>query len=109
MSGFGGCIWDGSLGGAVSGWPFLQSLLHTLSLYLLLDTILNLEETKVSFSTAVSMNKMTAQSLNHPQLCLISMRFLHPDVLLGRGGGALYFKPYLCVSILLFQLPYQIF
>jgi hypothetical protein len=23
---FGGCIWDGSPGGAVSGWPFLQSL-----------------------------------------------------------------------------------
>ena len=32
---FGGCIWDGSPGGSVSGWPFLQSLLHTLSLYLL--------------------------------------------------------------------------
>jgi hypothetical protein len=26
------CIWDGSPGRAVSGWPFLQSLLHTLSL-----------------------------------------------------------------------------
>ena len=25
---FGGCIWDGSPGGAVSGWPFLQTLLH---------------------------------------------------------------------------------
>jgi len=25
---FGSCIWDGSLGGTVSGWPFLQSLLH---------------------------------------------------------------------------------
>jgi hypothetical protein len=25
---FGDCIWDGSPGGAVSGWPFLQSLLH---------------------------------------------------------------------------------
>jgi hypothetical protein len=24
------CRWDGSPGGAVSGWPFLQSLLHTL-------------------------------------------------------------------------------
>ena len=35
VSGFGDCIWDGSPGGAVSGWPFLQSLLHTLSLYLL--------------------------------------------------------------------------
>ena len=32
VSGFGNCIWDGSPGGAVSGWPFLQSLLHTLSL-----------------------------------------------------------------------------
>jgi hypothetical protein len=30
--GFGGCIWAGSPSGAVSGWPFLQSLLHTLSL-----------------------------------------------------------------------------
>jgi hypothetical protein len=27
VSGFGNCIWDGSPGGAVSGWPFFQSLL----------------------------------------------------------------------------------
>jgi len=27
------CIWTGSPGGAVSGWPFLQSLLQTSSLY----------------------------------------------------------------------------
>ena len=27
-SGFGDCTWDGSLGGTVSGWPFLQSLFH---------------------------------------------------------------------------------
>ena len=33
---FGVCVWDGSPDGAVSGWPFLQSLLHTLSLYFLL-------------------------------------------------------------------------
>jgi hypothetical protein len=33
VSGFGVCMWDGSPGGAVSGWPFLQSLLHSLSLY----------------------------------------------------------------------------
>ena len=33
VSGFGVCIWDGSPGGTVSGWPFLQFLLHTLSLY----------------------------------------------------------------------------
>ena len=26
VSGFGVCMWDGSPGGAVSGWPFLQSL-----------------------------------------------------------------------------------
>jgi hypothetical protein len=32
VPGFGGCLWDGSPGGAVSGWPLLQSLLHTLSL-----------------------------------------------------------------------------
>ena len=32
VSVFGDCIWDGSPGGAVSGWSFLQSLLHTLSL-----------------------------------------------------------------------------
>ena len=32
VSGFGGCLWDGSPGGAVSGWSFLQSLLWTLSL-----------------------------------------------------------------------------
>ena len=31
VSAFGDYIWLGSPGGAVSGWPFLQSLLHTLS------------------------------------------------------------------------------
>ena len=35
VSGFGDCIWDGCPCGAVSGWPFLQSLFNTLSLYLL--------------------------------------------------------------------------
>ena len=35
-SGFSVCRWDGSPDGTVSGWPFLQSLLHNLSLYLLL-------------------------------------------------------------------------
>jgi len=35
VSGFGGCLWDGSPGGTVSGWSFHQSLLHTLSLSLL--------------------------------------------------------------------------
>jgi hypothetical protein len=29
VSGFGGCLWDGSLGGAFSGWPFLQFMLQT--------------------------------------------------------------------------------
>jgi hypothetical protein len=28
VSGFGVCRWDGSLGGAISEWPFLQSLLY---------------------------------------------------------------------------------
>jgi hypothetical protein len=32
VSGIGVCIWDGSPGGTVSGWPFYQSMLHTLSL-----------------------------------------------------------------------------
>jgi hypothetical protein len=32
VSGFGGCLWDGSPSGAVSGWSFFQSLLRTLSL-----------------------------------------------------------------------------
>jgi hypothetical protein len=31
-SGFSVCMWDESPGGAVSGWPFLQFLLHCLSL-----------------------------------------------------------------------------
>ena len=30
--GFGVCRWDGYLGGAVYGWPFLQSLFYFLSL-----------------------------------------------------------------------------
>jgi hypothetical protein len=33
--GFGGCLWDESPSGAVSGWPFLQSLIQTLPLKLL--------------------------------------------------------------------------
>jgi hypothetical protein len=33
VSGFGDCIWDGSPGGTVIGWPFLQFLPQTLSLY----------------------------------------------------------------------------
>ena len=35
VSGFGVYIWDGSPGGAVSGWPFHQSLISTLSPYFL--------------------------------------------------------------------------
>ena len=35
VPGLGGCIWDISPCGAVSGWLFLQSLLHSLSLYFL--------------------------------------------------------------------------
>jgi hypothetical protein len=35
VSGFGVCKLDGSLGGAAPGWPFLQSLLHSLSLHFL--------------------------------------------------------------------------
>ena len=30
MCGFGGCLWDGSPGGAVSGWSFLPSQIQTL-------------------------------------------------------------------------------
>jgi hypothetical protein len=33
VSEFGVCRWDGSLGSSVSGWPFLLSLLHSLSLH----------------------------------------------------------------------------
>jgi hypothetical protein len=33
LSVFGDCILDGSPSGEVYGWPLLQSLLHTLSLY----------------------------------------------------------------------------
>ena len=37
VSGFGVCIWDGSPGRAVSGWPFLWSLLYSFFLVFLLD------------------------------------------------------------------------
>jgi len=36
VSEFGVSRWDGSLGRAVSGWPFLQFLFHSLSLHFLL-------------------------------------------------------------------------
>ena len=35
VSGFSVCLWDGSPGGAVSRWPFFQSLPPTLSPYFL--------------------------------------------------------------------------
>ena len=35
VSGFDVCMWDGSPDGTVSGWPFLKSLLYSLSLYFL--------------------------------------------------------------------------
>jgi len=38
VTGFGGCIWNGSSGRSVSGWPFLQSLLHSMSLYFVLPS-----------------------------------------------------------------------
>ena len=45
MSGFGVYRWDGSLGGAVSGLPLHQSLLHFLSLHFLLTgtILINIE------------------------------------------------------------------
>jgi hypothetical protein len=33
VSGFGVCRWDGSLGRAVSGWPFLQPLLYSVTVF----------------------------------------------------------------------------
>jgi hypothetical protein len=33
VSGFGGCIWDGSPGGAVSGWSFWRNLLNLIILW----------------------------------------------------------------------------
>jgi hypothetical protein len=36
LSGTGVRRWDGSLGGAVFGWPFFQFLLHSLSLHFIL-------------------------------------------------------------------------
>ena len=35
VSGFGVCRWDGLLGERVSRWPFIQSLLQSLSLHFL--------------------------------------------------------------------------
>jgi hypothetical protein len=35
VSGFGVCRWDRSVSGAISGWPFLDFLLHSLSLHFL--------------------------------------------------------------------------
>ena len=53
VSGFGDCIWDESPDGAVSGWPFLQSLLHTLSLYLLPWVIVSKSKKRQSVHTLV--------------------------------------------------------
>jgi hypothetical protein len=40
VSRFGGSIWDKSPGGAVFGWPLLQSLLHSLFLNLLFTEVI---------------------------------------------------------------------
>ena len=47
VSGFGDCIWDGSPDGTVPGWSFLQSLLHTLSLYFQVVAIINKAAIKI--------------------------------------------------------------
>jgi hypothetical protein len=56
--GFGGCLWDGSPSGAVSGWSFLQSLLRTLSLQLFPSVfILNVARTFRFISPYLSNSK----------------------------------------------------
>ena len=55
MSGFGVCRWDESPGGAVSGLPFLQTLLHSLSLYFLFSLLLDIFFIQCSFLCSVSL------------------------------------------------------
>ena len=42
MTAFGGCLWDGSLGGTVYGWSFLQSQLRPLSLGMYVENVVYL-------------------------------------------------------------------
>jgi hypothetical protein len=55
VSGFGDCLWDGSLGGIVAEWSFLQSLLYNLSLKLLpwaFPPILRMTEVSTRWSSS---------------------------------------------------------
>ena len=56
VSGFGDCIWDESTGGAVSGWSFFLSLLHTfVSVFPPVSMLFLLIRTEASFLSTSSM------------------------------------------------------
>ena len=84
VSAFGDCIWDGSSGEAVSGWPFLQSLHHTLFPYLLLwvfcycrgiiSTSLQIQRQNTLKAELWSGHLFTWQTFTECQLCVT---FIH--------------------------------
>jgi hypothetical protein len=88
VSGFGDCIWDGSSGGAVYGWSFLQSLFHIFSLYLVwwflrkLDIML-LEDSTIQLlgiypENAPTCNKDTCSSMFIAALFIIARSWKEP-------------------------------
>ena len=80
MSGFGGCLWGGSPGGAVSGWSFLQSLLQTLSLYLLHGYFVHFSKKDQSIHTLVFL-------LEFHVVCKLYLGFLKHALLLNLELG----------------------
>ena len=58
VSGFGDCIWDGSSGRAFFGWPFLQTLLHTLHFSLEIKTQLKLQIESLSVQKGYVIQKL---------------------------------------------------
>ena len=102
---FGDCIWEGSPGGAVSGWPFPQSLLHTLSLYFLLWVffpLLRTEASKLWSSFFLSFIWSVSCIMGIPTFFLISTyKWVHTMcVLLWLGyltqNSIFYFHPFAC-------------
>ena len=91
VSGFGDCIWDGSPGGAVSRWPFLQSLCSTLCpciytwvllwlSYLTQDDIFYINPLAFEFLEGIIFNSwVELHCVNAPHFCTISSVEVHSN------------------------------
>jgi hypothetical protein len=97
VSGFGVCRWDGSLGGTVSGWPFLQFLFPNLSLHFhLTGRILNTKTThgdlKFFKSTLYYLFCSLSSSLFSLCVCMFLINLLSHNILPSQVPRSLQFS-----------------